>query len=148
MAFNRTEVIATFLNPEKLAEQEKHIQMISKELLEALNNAAKTKEFSLDAEVMSRLLATIIEPNAFGLSPQLDSIAHRKIVGPEIKLEQKRNREAWSRLYELEKLEHYLRFKNKMSKNYQEHFALIDVKKESKRIEAMLAEERQRERDC
>jgi hypothetical protein len=141
MTFNHTEVIATFLNPEKLAEQEKHIQVISMELMEALSNAAKNKAFSLDVEVINRLLATIIEPNAFGLSPQLDKIAHKKIVGPEIQREQQRNREAWGRLYELEKLERYLRFKRKMPKSYQEHFSLIDVKKESARIEAMLAEE-------
>ena len=145
MTLKHAEVIATFLNPEKLAEQEKHIQVVSIELLEALSNAAKTKALSLDAEVISRLLATIIEPNAFGLSPQLDKIAHKKIVGPEIQREKERNREAWGRLYELEKLKHYLRFKNKMPKSYQEHFSLIDIKKESVRIEAMLAEERRRD---
>lgn len=140
-----TELAAALLAADKLQAQERHIQVVTSDLMHALQHAAQIDGVILDIEVVSRLLATIIESNAFGFSPTLDKIARKKFIEPQIKLERQRNQEAWEKLFELEKLELYLRLQPKMSKKYKEKFMLIDVAKETKRIQAMLAEERRRE---
>lgn len=142
---NATELAATLLAADKLQEQEQHIQIITSDLMQALKNAAELDGTSLDIEVTNRLLATIIESNAFGFSPVLDNIARKKFIEPQVRLEKQRNQAAWEKLFELEKLELYLRMQPKMSKKYKEKFSMIDVSKETKRIQAMLAEERRLE---
>jgi hypothetical protein len=143
---NKTEatpVTAAFLNSEKLKEQVQYRQVISDELMLVLKNSAEINTHSIDIEVISRLLATIIEPNTFGISQELDKIVHKKFVMAQAKKEKELNQHAWDCLYELQKLELFLRFKNKTSRKYKKlEFFVIDVVKETKRIEAELAKEK------
>ena len=136
-----TELVATLISVDKLQAQDKYIQVITSDLMAALKTAAHKDQVSVDIEVVNRLLATIIEPNALGFSPALDEIARKKFIAPQVALEKRINQEAWGRLFELEKLTLYLRFKQKMPKKYKEQFSIIDVEKEAKRIKAILAEE-------
>lgn len=147
MGLETTELAATLINPDRLKDREIHIQVISSELMSALNNAANTDNSNVEIEVVSRLLATIIEPNAFGFSPNLDKITRKKFIESQAKIERKMNQKAWDQLFEIEKLELYLRLKSKMSKKYVENFTVIDVEKETSRIQAILDEENQQEKD-
>lgn len=140
-----SEIRAILLDIDKLKDQEKYVQVISTDLMIALKEAAHRNNTEFEVELVSRLLATMIEPNAFGFSPTLDKIIHSKSSHAQAKIEKDLNQRAWGRLYELQKLELFLRLKKRMPKSYKENFFVIDVAKETKRIQAELAKEQKSE---
>lgn len=106
---------------------EKLIQVIPKEMFNALKASAELKGTSVNAEVIARLVATLIEPNAFGFSPLLNALLHQKKSQAEILAEACALRRAWMCVYELDKLRLYLELEDKLPKDFKEKFTVIDV---------------------
>jgi hypothetical protein len=141
---NAHKISAAFLNPEQLKKQEKFRQTIPKELMHALKTSAKDNNINLDIEVLYRLLATVIEPNAFGFSPEFDKIIHKQFLASQAHTESILRRNAWRYVYELEKLKLWVEFEDKLPKDFKECFSIIDVEKE---IKALRAEKAQRDKE-
>lgn len=121
---------SALLNEETLKALEPLIQVIPSELLSELKYAADLNDVSLDTEITMRLIATFIEPNAFGFSPLLDSIMNTKISQTQAKLELEARRNAWLYMYQMEKLKLWVEFENKLPKDFKENFVMIDFEKE------------------
>jgi hypothetical protein len=124
---------------------EKYAQVISADLMEALKESAETKGHSLDMEIAVRLMAGMSETALNKDTSLLNQIITKEFSHKEAKAECKRKRDAALHLYETEKLRLFLRFEAALPKKVKENFTLIDVKEESKRILAELAEEHKKD---
>ncbi len=133
-------------NQDAQTNTEPHAQMISSEMLQALQQSAQANQRDLTMEINIRLYASIVTPESYGLSPVLDSILNCKFSHEAAVAECKNNHQRWLYLYEMEKLKLYLQFSNSLPRNIKENFLLIDVKAATKQIKAELeAEEKAQE---
>lgn len=127
------------LKREDLAQnQNKFAQAISKEMIQAIQNAAALKGVAIDDEVASRLFATLLKPKSFGLNPTTLKVLNHHFGAPEAFAEVKRKKESWLYIYEMEKLRLYVEFKPNLPKDFKDEFHLIDFKAALKEIEADL----------
>lgn len=113
-------------------------QIIPAEMLQEIKKSAQTKGISVDDEVTTRLLATFIKPEEFGINARLTQLMHRKASSNQAKTESEHRRRAWLYIYEIDKLRILLSLEKYLPKNFKEKFSLIDVEKESIRIRAEL----------
>lgn len=120
-------------------------QIIPQEMMAAIRESAEAKGISIDDEISTRLLATFIEPQAFGINIRLNKLLNQKFLATQAKTEAELRRKGWLCVYEIDKLKILLMLKDKLPKNFKETFSLIDVEKESVRILAELAEENNNE---
>lgn len=107
---------------------EKHIQVISSDLMEALKESAADRGISLDMEIALRLMAYMAEPALTKDNSLFSQIMRKEFTEDEAVAECKRNREATLRLFEIEKLRILLKLENKLPRKFKENFTLIDVK--------------------
>lgn len=114
---------------------EKLIQIIPIEIMSEIKNAAKHFKRSLDEEVASRLLATLIKPGVFGLSTNLDAIINKKFNHTDIKLENEARQRGWMYVYQKQKLRLYLELQDKLPKKFKENFLLENLDEEEQRIQ-------------
>lgn len=113
---------------------EKYIQVISSDLLEALNTSAVEHGVSLDVEIATRLMACMAEPELAKDNVLSQQILRQEFTEQEAVAECKRKRESNLYLYEMEKLRLFLRFEQNLPRDIKENFMVIDVKEASKQI--------------
>ena len=122
---------------------EKHIQVISRDLMNALKESASEHGISLDMEIAVRLTAYMAEPELARDNALSSRILRQTFTTDEAVAECKRNRNAAFYNYEVEKLRLFLRFEKSLPRNTTEKFLLIDVKALTPKIRAEIeAEER------
>lgn len=131
-------------NDPELKELESFAQMLPKELLETLQQSAKSKNISLDHEIAARILLTFIRPENFGLNSQFQKILAQKTSAKQAELECAHRRNAWLCLYEMEKIFLFAEFEDKLPKNYKEQFSLIPIEEINARLDALRTKRRKR----
>ena len=122
------------LNAEELKELGAFAQVIPTEMMQKIVAAAKTKNISVEIEILSRFLATITKPQEFGFKSNVEVILKKEFSADDAVEECKRNREHSLYVYEVEKLRLFLMFQAKIPRRVKEKFMVIDVKEETKRI--------------
>ncbi len=122
---------------------EKHTQVISSDLMNALKESASEHGISLDMEIAVRLTAYMAEPELARDNALSSKILRKTFTADEAVAECKRNRNGALYNYEVEKLRLFLRFEKSLPRKVTESFLLIDVKTLTPKIRAEIeAEER------
>ena len=115
---------------------EKLVHIIPEALMFELKSAADMKNISLAVEVVTRLVATLIEPRAFGINSEVAALLRKKPDSKQARIESEYRRIRWLYLFEMEKLKLWVEFEQRVPKNYKESFVCINVKKEIKAVRA------------
>lgn len=123
---------------------EKHIQVISSDLMEALKESAEARGITFEMEIALRLTAHMAEPSLASDNSVFSQIMNKSFTLDEATAECQRKREAHHYLFEIEKLRNYLRFEPGLPRHVKETFTLIDVKTETPRLRAEIELENKR----
>lgn len=115
-------------------------QALPVEMLQEINRASGERGIGVGQEVASRLLATFIQPEKFGLESLAMKIMNTQFSMDEAMQECKQKRNGWLYLYEVEKLKLFMKFEKKLPRKIRENFVLIDVDEVMKQIKAELEE--------
>ncbi len=126
---------------------EKHIQVISSDLMQALRESATEHGISLDMEIALRLMAHMAEPDLTEDQSLFSKIRRMHFTEQEMFAENKRRHLGDRYLFEIEQLRNFLRFEKSLPKSLKLPYTLIDVKTETLRIKAEFEAEDKKNRE-
>ena len=113
---------------------ERQLQRIPKEMLEALQESADHEGHSLDMDVTLRLMATFHAPHVFEAGDLFAKIRHTRLTKADKDRERQAYRIACGSCYEHEKLKLLLTYADRLPKTTLEVFHYIDVESEAEGI--------------
>lgn len=116
----------------------KFVQVLPKEILDELKEAASLKKRNLDEEVAIRLYATIKAPEAFKINDLLTKILNYKFSNKQIKKELEYREQCKRYQYEWEKMEFMIRHESFAPHSFSDEFLFISMEVEGKIIRESL----------
>lgn len=135
-----TNGMSLITNKALLQETEKLIQIIPAEMLKKITEAAASAGHSIDVEVSLRLIATFVNPGAFGFSALMDEIMNKKFAESDMRAEREAREKGWMHVYQTEKLRLFVEFEGRLPKKFKESFDLENLQEEIAKIRKELSE--------